>query len=174
MRDGDNYYDKLRFIGDDHPETYENAVKIQETSRNRILQSFDTLNNLKQSWDFKILPNYPIILTKFGTGGSYNENTGDVIRKISGLFMPNVDPASNPIHEIVHIGVEWLVKDFGLDHSEKEGLVDGLCISQLGNVLPNYITQKVKNKKIFEMIAASESLTKIPQLLEEYIKQYPR
>ena len=168
-----NYYSNIQFI-DSNPQIYREAIKIQELGRVKIIQSYNRLNEFHKLWRFDLFQNYSVVLTRYGTGGSYSAETGKIIQRLDRLFGTENDPAKTPIHEIVHIGLEKFIKKFGLRHTEKEGLVDGLCFSTLQDILPNYPVQNLVDKNIFQMVTLENAWQKIPDVLTEYVKQYPR
>jgi hypothetical protein len=71
---------------------------------------------------FNLKDQYTIVLTKYGSGGSYNSQTGEVIVNIKDrekdLIMGTI------LHEIVHIGIEHLIESYHITHWRKERLVD--------------------------------------------------
>lgn len=92
-----------------------------------IQKALEALSQFQDAWVFKLEKNYSIVLTRYGTGGSYDIKTREIKMRTtkSGEFArPN--PAATPIHEITHLCVEHLVEKHGLSFSEKERLVKGI------------------------------------------------
>ncbi|KKU50099.1 MAG: hypothetical protein UY47_C0004G0042 [Parcubacteria group bacterium GW2011_GWB1_49_7] len=83
------------------------------------------LIKLKEIADFKLLQKYTIILTKYGSGGSYNSKQGVVIVNIN--FRSKEQIAGTITHEIIHIGIQHLVDQYKIKHWYKERLVDLIC-----------------------------------------------
>ncbi|MDQ5890101.1 MAG: hypothetical protein QG609_594 [Patescibacteria group bacterium] len=80
------------------------------------------LAELSSIGGFKIFDEYKIILSRYGTGGSYNSKNGEIIVNID-LRMP--DKIMGTIaHEIVHIGIQHLIDQYHIKHWDKERLVD--------------------------------------------------
>ncbi|MHB0977870.1 MAG: hypothetical protein ACYC1K_00450 [Minisyncoccota bacterium] len=80
------------------------------------------LEKLREIYGFKLLDNYTLTLTKYGSGGSYNSNHGEVIVNIE--FRTREKIIGIIIHEIVHIGIQHLIEKYAVKHWYKERLVD--------------------------------------------------
>ena len=96
----------------------------------KILGSIETLRQFQQAWGFELEDSYRIVLTRYGTGGSYDTSIREVIMRTTrqGEFERS-NPAATPVHEITHLCVEHLVEKYGLSFSEKERLVNGIDIT---------------------------------------------
>lgn len=84
------------------------------------------------------------------------------------------NPAHTPIHEIIHIDIEEnIVNRFNLTHKEKERLVDLIVLKKFDDILPDYQIQSFGDSRIDPYIT-SEALDNLPQIIEKYIKDFPR
>lgn len=100
------------------------TFKEMETSiLNQWESAADGFKKLQTVLGIKLRDNYKVILTKYGSGGSYDTATGT-------LFV-NISPPRNVerirvtiIHEIVHMAIQYLVDKYKVLHWRKERLVD--------------------------------------------------
>jgi hypothetical protein len=138
------------------------AVNKIQKSNEVVLLALNITNVWKETWDFNLLENYTVVLTPYGPGGSY-DLSGMIVLKIN-----HPRPyAETIIHEAVHIGVEFLVKKYALDQSEKERLVDLICQAAFSDLLPNYFFQKMGDPALDKFID-KEALKNLPLVLEKY------
>lgn len=101
--------------GDEH-EKYK--LEIQKMWADFTPQFEQIKNNSKLNFADK----YTLVLTKFGTGGSYHsaDNSIEVRftnREASSIF-------GTILHEIVHLAIEPIIKKYNVSHWRKERLVD--------------------------------------------------
>jgi len=139
---------------------------------NKAMSKFLELNKL---WNFKTFPKYEILLTLYGTGGSFNANTGTVIMltRRDGTFRRK-RPHETIIHEIVHIGIhDIIVSRYKLEHWEKERLVDLICLYYFGDILPEYKLQRKGDNRLDEFVN-TVTINDLPASIENYIKKFPR
>ncbi|NRB62091.1 MAG: hypothetical protein HRU40_03495 [Saprospiraceae bacterium] len=97
-------------------------------------------------WDFKHYETYTIRFTRYGSGGSYDTQTGTItlMTTPTGTFKNYRNPINTIIHEIVHLGIEEsLVQKHQLPHPLKERLVDTIIKILFGDRLPNYKIQNM-------------------------------
>ena len=80
------------------------------------------LIELQEIPSFKLLDKYKIILTRYGSGGSYNSVAGEVILNIE--RRPPDQLMGTIAHEIVHIGIQDFINKYEIKHWFKERLVD--------------------------------------------------
>lgn len=80
------------------------------------------LEKLKEIPGFKLLDRYTLVLTKYGSGGSYNSSNGEVIVNIESR--PKEKIVGTLVHEIIHIGIQHLIDKYNVKHWYKERLVD--------------------------------------------------
>lgn len=65
---------------------------------------------------------YIVVLTRYGTGGSFDHNLSEVILKIEGRTPQSA--LSTLVHEMVHIAIHEYIQKFEVNHWRKERLVD--------------------------------------------------
>lgn len=83
------------------------------------------LDCFTQSLGLRLPNEVDVVLTKYGTGGSY-ELPNKIILNITSDYN---DPCITFVHELVHLLVEEpIVKKYNLSHWQKEGLVDYLIL----------------------------------------------
>lgn len=92
---------------------------------------------------------YMIILTKYGTGGSYNL-PNIVVLKLS-TTKPIIDIL---FHEIIHLTIELLIKQYKIDHWTKERLVDLV----FGKIFPDRLKLQKNPEKSDEVSIIFDSL----------------
>ena len=120
-------------------EVYARCVKILDSRLKRVDPVFPILKKLNNLWGFKVYPKYTVKLTKYGVGGSYDLIGNSVRIRITSTGMFPKSPEQIVVHEIIHIGIEQiLVREYDLNHSEKEYLVDLIMIHLLDDYLPGY------------------------------------
>lgn len=105
-------------------EFYKKYADYIEKELPNIEKKLEILKSIK-SFDLK--DSYIIRLTKYGTGGSYHYDSkkGEVILNV------NTDELIGSIvHEIIHIGIEELIKKYNVKHWHKERIV-GLISEKL-------------------------------------------
>ncbi|MFC1894377.1 hypothetical protein ACFLYH_00325 [Candidatus Dependentiae bacterium] len=125
----------------------ESLKKISQT-KTFINEILEKLVLLEKNWGFQLKPKYEVLLTLYGPGGSYypEKNIGKII-----IHKNNMKRSIATIiaHEIVHIGIEEdIVKQYNLEHWEKERLVDLICSLYLKDFFPNYKIQQQGEKTI--------------------------
>ena len=77
---------------------------------------------LKKIPSFHLRNAYTVFLTKYGSGGSYDAQSGKVIVNIETRGKEKM--IGTIIHEIIHTGIEHLIVSYGVKHWYKERLVD--------------------------------------------------
>src|SRR3989338_467912 len=96
----------------------ENYLKAKEQIQESLKELSAFLNKLKETTNKPVEKEYIIILTKYGTGGSYNPQNKIIVN------ISNKERIIETIkHEIVHLALEQEVKEKGLSHEEKENLI---------------------------------------------------
>jgi len=102
---------------------YEEMVVKTNDSFKDIGQEFFCA--LKKVFGEKVSENYIVRLTGYGTGGSYKTpNTITInIRRTDG-------PIKTVVHEIIHLQIEDKIKSYGVEHWEKERIVDMILNSK--------------------------------------------
>jgi len=71
---------------------------------------------------FHLGDEYIVVLTKYGSGGSYNSATNQVTVRINTKSHGGV--AGIVVHEIVHMTIQYLIDQYDIRHWYKERLVD--------------------------------------------------
>ena len=157
------------------PDFFKQGIVVLESYRPIFDKAILEFIEMNKKWGFKIFPKYNILLTRYGPGGSYNPDKANIIMmtSINGTFKKS-HPEETVIHEIIHMGIEKnIVNCFGLNHWEKERLVDLICALKFGDILPNYQIQQQGNKKI-DYYITSKSIDQLPKAVEKYVTDFPR
>lgn len=176
FNDVDKEYIEKIFIEQCYDKNFYNAgLAAIESEKLHIEKIFPALVEFNKKWGFKIFPQYTIALTGYGSGGMYDPDSGKIVilaTKEGQFKRPN--PAHTPIHEIIHIGIEEnIINRFNLTHKEKERLVDLIVLKKFDDILPDYQIQSFGDSRIDPYIT-SEALDNLPQIIEKYIKDFPR
>lgn len=110
------------------PSFYQAGFEQMQESISTIQQAVDVLRQFEEAWGFKVADSYKILLTRYGSVGSYNDRSNVVYTGVTseGVVLRN-NPARTPIHEMTHLFLEQLVEQYNLSHEEKERLVNGVC-----------------------------------------------
>jgi hypothetical protein len=167
LEDLDNAFNLFKTSEHDS-DFFNKGLETINFERDRVEKFIQKLLFLKDYWDFKIFPEYKIVLTKYGTGGSYNADVGKVVLLIRKEGGSNRDPSQTIIHEIVHIGIEEsIVQKFSFYHSEKERLVDLLVKTIFAKEFPNYHIQKLGDSNLDEFINEN-SIKNLPETIKRY------
>src|SRR3989338_3488586 len=77
---------------------------------------------LKKIPSFHLRNAYTVFLTKYGSGGSYDAQSGKVIVNIETRGKEKI--IGTIVHEIIHTGIEYLIVSYDVQHWHKERLVD--------------------------------------------------
>jgi hypothetical protein len=148
---------------------YKKGIDVISELLPLIQSNVSKLAKIQSFWDFKLLPTYTVVLTKYGPGGSYNVEAGKItmLTTIDGKFKRSL-PHHTVLHEIVHMGIEdSIVQKYKLNHQEKERLVDLFVKKYFEKELPEYNIQRWEDSRIDKYIADLESL---PKEIQEYTK----
>ncbi len=80
-----------------------------------------------------------------------------------------------PIHELVHIGIEEpIVKRFSLTHSEKERIVDKICMLKFKKEMPKYYIRKLWDIRVDKFVTKETLDMDLVKAISGYVKNYPR
>jgi hypothetical protein len=115
-------------------------------------------------------------VTKFGTGGSYNAETGKVILLAGkdGIYGKR-HPGAKAIHEFLHTGVEdTIVEPYQLTHHEKERLVDRIFFSGFVDIIPEYTYAFPNEATEMDSYITRDSLENVPAAVRQYVNDHPR
>ena len=148
---------------------YKKGIEVISNLLPLIQSNVAKLRNICSFWEFKLLPNYTVVLTKYGPGGSYNVDAGKItmLTTIGGKFKRDY-PHHTVMHEIVHMGIEdSIVQKYKLNHQEKERLVDLFVKKYFEKELPEYNLQSMGDSRIDKYIVDLEFL---PEEIQEYTK----
>ena len=144
-----------------------NKVLEQELSLNKIIQDLDSLRKL-WNWDFKMFEEYKVVITLYGSCGSYDQETGIItlFATKEGDFKLYSNPANTIIHEIFHIGIEEsIVKKYHLNHTLKEWVVDKLVYLLFKEELPEYRIQKNGVSQIDQYLREKKDIENLNKIL---------
>lgn len=106
-------------------EFFENEEKYKDLTsyiEEKWLVIADGLEKLKEISSFHLFERYVIILTRYGSGGSYDSKNGEVIANIEFLSKDKI--MGTIAHEIIHIGIQHLIEKYNIKHWYKERLAD--------------------------------------------------
>lgn len=84
-----------------------------------ISRGFD---EMRKNSSMHLKNGYEIVLTKYGSGGSYNANKDLVIARID--VKRGGGPIGVVVHEIIHMTIQYLIDQHHIRHWQKERLVD--------------------------------------------------
>lgn len=154
-----------------------------EVALEKVKAQADLINNLvtqlkikKNTWDwtFHTFDQYNVVFTLYGTGGSYDPDTGLVtlFTNEAGKFMRYDNPANTILHEIVHMGIEKsIVQTYNLPHGLKERMVDKITYLLFGDKLPDYNIQNMGDPKIDSYLRDENDLKNLEALVIKYQKE---
>lgn len=148
-------------------------VDEQQAVLKNALQQLESFQH-GLDWEFRTYANYDIVFTLYGSGGSYDPNTGVItlFTTKQGAFKNYKNPANTIIHEIVHIGIEnSLIQKYSILHMQKERIVDKFVYLMFGDLLPQYKIQDFGNLDIDAYIKGKDDLKNLDSALEEYASQ---
>lgn len=157
-------------------ESYQTAferVDAQEKLLATLLQQLSAAKKTWQ-WDFQTFESYEIVFTLYGTGGSYDPETGRItlFTNPQGDFMKYDNPVNTIIHEIIHMGIEQsIVQRYQLNHGLKERLVDTIVYLLFGELLPEYKIQDMGDTQLDVYLQDQADLQQLPAILEKLMDQ---
>lgn len=138
---------------------------------NDLISEIDSKKHL-WDWEFKTFDRYKVVFTLYGTGGSYDPNTGviNVLTNKEGEFMNYKNPANTIIHEITHIGMEQsIIRKYNLPHGLKERLVDSFVSLMFREKLPEYKIQNMGDIRIDDYLKKQEDLNSLNAIISEFV-----
>ncbi|MEO1486126.1 MAG: hypothetical protein AAFU57_10275 [Bacteroidota bacterium] len=156
-----------------NPKDYQLAIKSVKSEQQLIEQIINTIAKTKDAWDwnFKTFEQYSVVFTLYGTGGSYDPDTGRVtlFTNAKGQFMNYKSPANTIVHEITHMGMESsLVQKHKLSHGIKERLVDTFVYLQFKTELPEYRIQSMGDTTLDDYVKNEEDIAKLDEILVKF------
>ncbi len=132
------------------------------------------LGKMHSCWNFKIFPEYTILLTLYGPGGNYNAETGTILIRASADGKFQFPILQNIIHEMTHLGIEEnIIKKYTLSHLEKESLVAMMCQINFGDLFVKTRDTDILNNP-FNKLLTNESINNVPKMVEDYVLKNPR
>ncbi|MEM8525728.1 MAG: hypothetical protein AAGG68_13890 [Bacteroidota bacterium] len=156
-----------------NPQAYQlvlDKVQAKTDLINGMIQEIEKSKD-QWNWNFKSFEAYPIVFTLYGTGGSYDPDSGVVtlFTTPKGEFTKYDAPEYTIIHEIVHMGIEEsIVQKYQLSHGLKERLVDIVITLMFGELLPEYKIQNMGDATIDEYLTRKEDLEHLTSIIEDY------
>jgi len=123
-------------------------IAAKEALLNKMIRR---LRRHKRDWSFKLYENYPVVLTLYGSGGSYDPDNGRIIvfTTPDGQFKTSDNAAHVVIHEVVHIGLEQsIIQDLKVPHTFKERIVDRFVLAYFRKWIPAYQVQEMGENRI--------------------------
>lgn len=168
---------KKIFITDIYDKEFYQPAHVQiKDCQDVLTRSFATLAEMRAQWGFKIFTKYKVLLTRYGTNGSYFEDTGTIqIRYNDNGKIGRLGPSQTIMHEIVHCGIEeCIIRKFKLTHPEKERLVDWIVKLKLEEFLFGpYSFQDLGDERISKYMSPA-SIAKLPETIRDYVTSNPR
>lgn len=151
------------------PEHYHKAIEAVRSQQTLIDGMITYIDSVKRNWDFKfkLFEQYTIQFTLYGTGGSYDPDTGNItiLTNQDGQFRRYSQPANTIIHEVIHIGVEnSIVQKYQLTHVVKEDLIDAMVLLLFSQKLPNYVAQKMGEIDFATLLPNKDKLNNLNEL----------
>jgi hypothetical protein len=156
------------YRADDYDKGYQ-KVSASLATVEQVLPTFEKFN---RAWGFKMFPTFTVLLTLYGPGGSYDHQTGVILMRTdkAGSFATGPNPADNIIHESVHMGIEFLIEQYSIEHWVKERIVDRFVYDYFHPLLPWYQLQPQGDKLIDEYLDRPDAWDNLPEILEAYLK----
>lgn len=149
------------------------AIQKIEKNIDLIHHLIDEIEAKKNQWDwdFKMFDTYNIVLTLYGTGGSYDPDEGTItlLTNKEGSFKKYKNPTNTIIHEITHMGIEYsIVKKYNIPHGLKERIVDTLVYLLFHKKLPEYKIQQMGDNKIDKYLATQNDIKSLDDIASRF------
>ncbi|GAA4272955.1 hypothetical protein U6A24_06735 [Aquimarina gracilis] len=153
---------------------YELAIQKVEDNIDLVNNLVDLIDSKKNQWDwnFKMFDKYRVVLTLYGTGGSYDPEEGIItlLTNKEGRFMNYTNPANTIIHEITHMGMEYsIVQKYSLPHGLKERIVDTFVYLMFQKKLPEYKIQNMGDNKIDTYLNKQDDISSLNVIVSKFI-----
>ena len=104
------------------PQLFKETEEYVQGKWNVVVEGFEELRKMR---GIELRDSYSVVLTKYGSGGSYNGAIGELIIRI-GSQKRREQIVGVIVHEIVHMTIQHLVDRYEVPHWRKEKLVDML------------------------------------------------
>lgn len=155
-------------------EDYERALHKLESEKDGLEVKIGALLNSAKTWQwtFRVFPSYKVVLTLYGTGGSYNPETGVIILLTNrdGEFMTYDSPKNTIIHEIVHMGIEHsIIQKYSIPHSNKEHIVDSMTMLLFGDELPEYSHQRMGDPRLDNYLKDLSDVVNLEKSIQKFL-----
>lgn len=157
-----------------HRSDYLNSYEIIQKSLPSANDKIKVFQTYRDKWNFYIPDQYKILLTLYGTGGSYNHLNGTItiLIKKEGRFKRGPNPLATILHEAVHIGIEKpIVEKYRLSHWTKERIVDQFMAHHFRDVCPDYKMQPNAETEIDVIFKNEDVWDNLPKKIEEFLSQ---
>ncbi|MEL6871071.1 MAG: hypothetical protein AAFO81_14820 [Pseudomonadota bacterium] len=159
-----NFMQSEVYRAEDYRSGYEKIAEVLPSLEKMV----STLEAQNYEWGFRVFDHYPILLTLYGPGGSYDPDAGTItmLTTTQGAFRQYPNPLNTLIHEVVHIGIEAsVVRMLSVPHGQKERLVDTFVKLHFAEVLPDYRVQNMGDPEIDEAFSDLDSLRRLPEIM---------
>ncbi len=155
---------------------YESAMQKVTNQTELINDLISVIDASKNEWDWKfnMIDKYSIILTLYGTGGSYDPDDGTItlLTNKKGDFMNYKNPANTIIHEITHMGMEYsIIRKYNVSHGLKERIVDTFVYLMFKEKLPEYKIQNMGDNKIDNYLNKKKDIESLNSIISEFAKK---
>jgi hypothetical protein len=153
-----------------HPEDYEKSFQKVAASLATLEKAIPVFQEYETKWGFKRFPTYTVQLTFYGTGGSYDPESGSIILWTDRSGTVPVDPAAIILHEATHIGIEDLIQKYSLDQRVKERIVDKFALNHFLSLVPNYQVQPsdFTDTSIDRYLNSTDAWDNLPERLKDF------
>ena len=153
-----------------HKNNYLAALKKVNEQKQLICKIIHQIKSIKSSWnwEFKLFEHYKVIFTLYGSGGSYDPDSGIVtlFTTKEGEFKNYINPSNTIIHEIVHMGIEKsIVQKYDLSHVLKERVVDKIVFLLFRKFLPEYKIQNMGKTQLDALLKNKQDIKKLNLIL---------
>jgi hypothetical protein len=99
--------------------------KYSQMIKNKWQDYISKIETVGRDLPFQLKNEYTIFLTKYGTAGSYFAEEAKIV--VNMIKRDEASVLGTVIHEITHIGIEYLIQKYNVSHWKKERLVDLIC-----------------------------------------------
>ena len=104
------------------PQLFKETEEYIQDKWSTVVDGFEDLRKMR---GIELRDSYTVVLTKYGSGGSYNGSIGELIIRI-GSQERQEQLVGVITHEIVHMTIQHFIDKYEVSHWRKEKLVDML------------------------------------------------
>lgn len=154
---------------------YEKGARLIEGQKGLLHDLLTGLESDHFSWGFKEFVVYEVRLTLYGSGGSYDPDTGTIVvlTTVNGGFKQYSNPVNTLMHEIVHIGLEHpIMEKYKVPHGLKERIVDRFVDLSFGAHLPEYRIQDMGDARIDAQLRSKKDLENLDQIVAQFLREH--